>query len=286
MKTLMNRRALLGTGAAAVAAVCVSRGVAETVVDAPMAAAGEIRLGLASYTFRNFERAKVIGFMKQLRLTRLNCKDVKDHLPSTSVAAEEAAIADYKAAGITLTAGGNMGFPKDDDGDMRAKFEYAKRAGLGVIVCDPEVAVLPRLEKFVKEYDIKVAIHNHGPEHKVFHSPADVLKYIGKMDARMGCCIDIGHTMRAGMNPVDAIRLVGPRLFDVHTKDLAKADAKDSQVAVGEGILPIRGIFAELMKIGYKGNVDLEYEIHADDPMPGVIESFGYMRGVLAGMKA
>jgi sugar phosphate isomerase/epimerase len=244
-----------------------------------------IRLGLASYTFRNFERAQVIAWMKALRLDLLNCKDVKNHLPSTSVEAEQQAIDDYKAAGIKLTAAGTIGFPKDEDEDIRAKFEYCKRAGIGVIVADPEVAVLPRLEKFVKEYDIRLAIHNHGPEHKVFHSPADVLKHIDGMDPRMGCCIDIGHTMRAGMNPVEAVRLVGPRLYDMHAKDLAKADAKDSQVAVGEGILPIRGIFAELMKIGYKGNVDLEYEIHADDPMPGVIESFAYMRGVLAGMK-
>ena len=244
-----------------------------------------IRLGLASYTFRQFPRTKVIEWMKELRLTTINCKDVKDHLPSTSVEAEQAAIADYKAAGITITAGGNISFPKDEDADMRAKFEYAKRAGFKAIVCDPEVAVLPRLEKFVKEYNIPVAIHNHGPEHKVFHSPADVLKYISKMDPRMGCCIDIGHTMRAGMNPVDAIKLVGPRLFDLHTKDLAIADAKDSQVAVGEGILPIPAIFKALIDIKYKGNVDLEYEIHGDDPMPGVIESFAYMRGVLAGMK-
>ena len=282
MKTSLNRRTLLRGGALAAAAACVPAKFAEA---APDATATPIRLGLASYTFREFPRAQVIEWMKQLRLTTINCKDVKDHLPSTSVEAEQAAIDDYKANGITITAGGTIYFPKDEDDDIRAKFEYAKRAGIKVIVAgDPEEKTLPRIEKFVKEYDIKFAIHNHGPEDKIWHSPLDVLKVVKTMDPRMGCCIDIGHTARAGTDIVQAIHEVGPRLFDLHTKDLAKADAKDSQVAVGAGILPIPEIFKALIAIKYKGNVDLEYEINGKDPMPGVIESFAYMRGVLAGM--
>ena len=282
MKTSLNRRTLLRGGALAAAAACVPAKFAEA---APEATATPIRLGLASYTFREFPRAQVIEWMKQLRLTTINCKEVKDHLPSTSVEAEQAAIDDYKANGITITAGGTIYFPKDEDDDIRAKFEYAKRAGIKVIVAgDPEEKTLPRIEKFVKEYDIKFAIHNHGPEDKIWHSPLDVLKVVKTMDPRMGCCIDIGHTARAGTDIVQAIHEVGPRLFDLHTKDLAKADAKDSQVAVGAGILPIPEIFKALIAIKYKGNVDLEYEINGKDPMPGVIESFAYMRGVLAGM--
>ena len=287
MKYSIDRRGLLRTGAVAAAAACVSRGFAETVseIDAPTAVETPIRLGMASYTFRQFDRAQVITWMKQLRLDTINCKDVKDHLPSTSKEAEQQAIDDYKAAGIRITAVGTVYFPKDEDEDIRTKFEYAKLAGAKVIVAgDPAPEVLPRIEKFVKEYDIRFAIHNHGPEDKIWHSPLDVLKAVKNMDPRMGCCIDIGHTMRAGTDVVQAIREAGPRLFDLHVKDLAKADSKESQVAVGEGILPFRAIFAELIKIGYKGNVDLEYEIHGDDPMPGVTESFAYMRGVLAGM--
>jgi sugar phosphate isomerase/epimerase len=104
------------------------------------------------------------------------------------------------------------------------------------------------------------------------------------MDGRMGCCIDVGHTMRAGVDPVKAVQAAGPRLFNLHMKDLAAATAKDSQVAVGEGLMPVREIFEALMAVRYDGFVDLEYEIHADDPMPGVSSSFAYMRGVLAGM--
>jgi sugar phosphate isomerase/epimerase len=241
-------------------------------------------LGLASYTFRNFSRAQMIGFMKQLNVTALNAKDVKDHLPADP--AEEAkALQDYAAAGIKLHAAGAIYFAKDEDADIRAKFEYCKRAGISVIVAgDPAPATLPRIEKFVKEYDIRIAIHNHGPEDKVWPSPLDVLKSVRNMDPRIGCCIDVGHAVRAGNDLVQAIHEVGPRLFNMHMKDLTNFQSKESQVPVGDGIMPVREIFEALIATKYKGFVDLEYEIHGDDPMPGVIASFAYMRGVLSGL--
>lgn len=241
-----------------------------------------LRLGLASYTFRNFSRAPMIGFMKQLKVLALNAKDVKDHLPAEAPG-ETAALADYAAAGIRLHAAGTIYFAKDEDADIRSKFEYAKRAGIGVIVAgDPAAGTLPRIEKFVKEYDIRIAIHNHGPEDRLWHSPLDVLKAVKNMDTRIGCCIDVGHTARTGTDVVQAIREAGSRLFNVHMKDLANFQSKDSQVAVGEGIMPVRKIFEALLTMKYKGFVDLEYEIHPDDPMPGVVKSFAYMRGILA----
>ena len=111
-----------------------------------------------------------------------------------------------------------------------------------------------------------------------------MLKAVGKMDPRIGCCVDVGHTMRAGVDPAEAIQKVGPRLYDVHMKDLAQHNVKESQVAVGEGIMPVREIFQQLIRMKYAGFVDLEYEIKADDPQPGVMESFAYMRGVLRGL--
>ena len=104
------------------------------------------------------------------------------------------------------------------------------------------------------------------------------------MDPRIGCCIDVGHCVRAGTDVVEAIHAVGPRLYNMHMKDLTDFSAKESQVAVGQGQMPIREIFTALIKMNYPGWVDLEYEIHGDDPMPGVTESYAYMRGVLAGM--
>jgi sugar phosphate isomerase/epimerase len=310
---ILTRRTLVRTGAFAAAASLLAAGTpAQQAVDKSYAPATlkpptpdvdlPIRLGIASYTFRNFpEPAKLIDFMRQLKTPLLNLKSM--HLPMTSfdllppgtapkdaqptmipldqVAAQAAA---YRAAGFILTAAGNITFDKDDDADIRPKFEYLKAAGIPIAVCAPTHQNLPRLEKFVKEYNIKLAIHNHGPEDKNFPSPFDVIAAVKNMDPRIGLCIDLGHATRAGADLIAAIHAADPRLFDIHIKDLADATSRESQVAVGEGILPIRAIFQALIDTHYPGNVDLEYEIHGDDPMPGVVESFAYMRGVLAGM--
>ena len=110
---------------------------------------------------------------------------------------------------------------KDDEADIRSKFEYAKRAGFPLIVCAPTAETLPKLEKYVKEYDIKIAVHNHGPEDKNFPTPQSVLKAVKGMDPRCGLCMDIGHTSRTGADIVESIQEAGPRLLDMHTKDLA-----------------------------------------------------------------
>lgn len=285
MKPHLSRRNFLRSSTLATAAYVTSG--ASLLPAQPLssrAGASPIKLGLASYTFRNFTRAQMIGYMKQLNLHALNAKDTKDHLPMDP-AQEALALEDYSAADIKLHAAGAIYFTKDEDADIRSKFDYCKRAGIKVIVAgDPAPETLPRIEKFVKEYDIRIAIHNHGPEDKLWHSPLDVLKVVGNMDPRIGCCIDVGHTIRAGTDVVQAIHSAGPRLFNIHMKDLTNATVKESQVAVGDGILPVRQIFEALIANRYEGFVDLEYEVHADDPMPGVIASFSYMRGVLAGM--
>jgi sugar phosphate isomerase/epimerase len=286
MKNKFSRRSFLQSSTLAAASAALISPASAPAQSVP--AAGKpspVKLGLASYTFRNFTRAQLLVFMKQLNLTDLNCKDVKDHLPMDPTL-EAQALADYAAAGIKLHAAGTIAFPKDDDDDIRSKFEYCKRAGINVIVAgDPAPTTLPRIEKFVREYDIRLAIHNHGPEDKIYHSPFDVLRIVKDLDPRIGCCIDIGHAARAGANLVEAIHAAGPRLYDMHAKDLTNFTSRESQVPVGEGILPFREIFEALIKIDYKGYVDLEYEIHPDDPMPGVIESFAFMRGVLDGMR-
>ncbi len=282
-KTALSRREFVRAGALAAGMFAAPNHIWALAQQRPSSIqASPIRLGLASYTFRNFSRAQLIGFMKQLSVFELNAKDVKDHLPMTPQE-EGVALADYAAAGIKLHAAGAIYFTTDEDEDIRSKFEYCKRAGISVIVAgDPAPETLPRIEKFVKQYDIRFAIHNHGPEDKLWHSPLDVLKAVKRMDPRIGCCIDVGHTVRAGADVVQAIHEAGPRLFNVHMKDLTNLENKESQVAVGEGMMPVRRMFEALIAIKYPGFVDLEYEIHPDDPMPGVIASFAYMRGVLS----
>src|SRR5579863_3214148 len=150
-KTTFSRRDFVRSGAVAAAAFSTSNaGSALAHETSPTDEALPIRLGLASYTFRNFSRVQIIGFMKQLNVFALNAKDVKDHLPMDAQQ-EEAALADYATAGIKLHAAGAIYFAKDEDADIRGKFEYCKQAGIAVIVAgDPTPKTLPRMEKFVK----------------------------------------------------------------------------------------------------------------------------------------
>lgn len=246
--------------------------------------ASDLRLGVASYSLRKLPRAQAIAAIQQLRTPYVSIKEM--HLLYKSTPEELAqGRREFESAGLKILSGGNNSIQADTDDDVRKFFEYAKGAGMPMLVIAPTAQTLPRIEKFVKQYDIKVAVHNHGPEDKHFPTPQSVLKLVKNMDPRVGLCIDIGHTTRTGVDVVEAIREAGSRLLDMHVKDLRSLSDKDSQCAVGEGAMPIVAIFKQLQKMKYQGGVMLEYEINADNPLPGMMQSFAYMRGVLAGLK-
>jgi sugar phosphate isomerase/epimerase len=207
-------------------------------------------------------------------------KDV--HLPRTDPPEVTRALAaKIKAAGITIMGGGTITLPHDA-AQIRKDFEYAKNAGFPLIFVSPDPAALDTIEQMAKTYDIKVAIHNHGPEDKWWPRPQDAYAAVKSRDKRLGLCLDIGHTIRTGTDPVQACRECGDRMYDMHVKDLAVKTDKDSQVEVGRGVIDFPGLFKALIEIDYRGQVGLEYEINAKDPLPGMIESMAYMRGVLA----
>jgi len=242
-----------------------------------------VKLGVASYSLRNFPRAKAIEMTKALGTPYINLKSF--HLPYESTPAEIAAARqEIEAAGLQIVGGGTITFETDTDDGVRKYFDYAKAAGMPVMVSTCRPSVLPRVERFAKRYDIKVAIHNHGPEDEDFPSPYDVLRAVKGMDPRMGLCMDIGHTVRTGTDPVRAAADAGPRLLDMHAKDLRDLKVKESQCIVGEGKIAIPALFRQLEAMRYGGYVNLEYEIDADDPLPGMKQSMAYMRGVLAGL--
>jgi len=290
MKNCSTRRNLLQSFALVAAGAATGAGsalVSGTPARAQaLAASGKpspIRLGLTSDTFRNFSRAQLIAYMEQFNVYSLNCKDVKDHLP-VDPTLEMQALEDYASAGITLHAAGAIAFLTDDEAGIRGKFEYARRAGINLIVADSAPVALPRIEAFVHEYDIRVAIRNRGPEDNFFPAPIDVLKAIKVLDPRIGCCIDVSQAARANANLVDAIHAAGSRLYNILVSDLASFSGNLSQVAVGRGILPFREIFEALIAINYPEFVDLEFEIDPNNPITGVAESFAFLRGVLNGM--
>jgi sugar phosphate isomerase/epimerase len=283
MQFITTRRAFLGSagaaGIASLAAPALGR-----IEPAPWG----IKLGIATYTFRNFERPQVIEFLKQVQAPWISIKNTDQQLSLKSTPAQMAEIRrQFDAAGLKVTSAGNIDMTKANNvADLRPLFEWAKSGGIPMLVCAPTHDNIKHVETLVKEYNIRIAIHDHGPEDPHFPTPESVLDVVRKLDSRCGLCMDIGHSARTGIDLVKAAADAGARLFDMHVKDLANASGKDSQCDVGDGVLPIPAIFKQLKKMNYQGCVNLEYEIHADNPMPGVQRSMSYMRGVLAGLGA
>lgn len=278
MRMILTRRNLLGS----VAAASFANAAANT--GATLNPPGQFKLGIATYSFRKFKRPEAIAMTKKLGVDVVSIKDFHLAMKGTSAAERAAGAQEFRDAGINVVSGGVIQMQKAED--LRAQFQYAKDAGFPMMIIMPNAANMPEIEKLVKEFDIKVAIHNHGPEDKNFPSALDALKVIKNMDPRVGLCCDIGHEVRTGSDLLKVIATCGSRLLDVHSKDLKDLKEKGSQVPVGDGNINLAGLFKLLRKMKYTGNVNLEYEIFADDPMPGMATSFAHMRGILAAMNA
>ncbi len=281
-RKFLKASALGAVGAALGSSVSFGSRSAQAAVAAP---AVPFTLGVASYSLRKFSRTDAIAMIKALQVSHVSVKS--HHMPYEDSPEELAAGRQaFAEAGIAIISGGNNNIRQDNDDHVRMFFEYAKAAGIPTLVIAPTAAIMPRIERFVKQYDIRVAIHNHGPEDDHFPGPKDALKVIKDMDPRVGLCLDVGHTARTGVDVVEAIAEAGKRLLDMHMKDLRDLSDKKSQCIVGEGAMPVAGIFRQLTKMNYQGYVNLEYEIDANDPLQGMQQSFAYMRGVLAGMES
>jgi inosose dehydratase len=240
-----------------------------------------LRVGLATYSLRHLPIDDAIPVMKDMRIELIG--PFRTHIPWGGPAAPCKAIADKLwDAGFTLTGSGVFRLPNDEKA-VRQSFENAKAARLQTMVCSPEKAALPMVEKFVKEFDQKIAIHNHGPEDTIWPTPKDAFDAIEKLDKRIGLCIDVAHTARTGTDPIAAIRACASRLYDLHIRDTTSpvGDTKDDPVEVGTGHLNIIGILSTLMEVNYTGVVALEYE-KPSNLTGGVFESLGYIRGVVA----
>jgi sugar phosphate isomerase/epimerase len=208
------------------------------------------------------------------------------HLPLKSTTEERKEVAQkFRDAGINPISCGVV--KEKDEAGWRNAFQYTRDIGAPVLVVMCPQDNLPILDKLVKEFgDVKIAIHNHGPEDKVFPSPYDVMKAIEKLDPRVGLCIDVGHTARAKADPAKAIRELKERLYDVHMKDISTVDGKGSSVEVelGRGVLDVKGMMQALVDIKFTGHVGFEHERDASDPLPGLSESIGFTKGVLNAM--
>ncbi len=236
-------------------------------------------LGMASYTFREFSLDRTIEMTKRLALGRIALKSM--HLPLESPEAEVAEAAEkIRAAGLDLYGCGVVYMTTVNE--VEQAFRYAQAAAMRMIVGAPDPELLGQVEKKARETDIRLAIHNHGPEDRVYPTPGSAYERIKNLDPRLGLCIDVGHTIRASVDPAEAAEKFAERILDVHIKDVT-ATSKDGQtVEMGRGVIDIPKLVRTLIRIEYKGTLAFEFEKDGSDPLPGVAESVGYLRGVLA----
>jgi len=239
----------------------------------------EFELGLASYTLRELDLDDTVVTAKRLALRHIAFKSFHLPLESSREYIEQVA-RKVKEAGLDLY-GASVVY-MNNESQVEQAFNYAAAAGMRVIIGVPRPNLLPLVESKVKQYDIKVAIHNHGPGDKVYPLPETVYEKVRGLDERIGLCIDIGHTTRAGGDPSACIREFADRLYDVHVKDVSAATPTGRDVEVGRGVIAIPEILRTLVAINYSGVVAFEYEKDAQDPVPGLAESVGFVRGVLA----
>lgn len=284
----MKRRRLMQGAMAAAASLPLSK-VTAAAAPSPSPAAKPsadpwrgFKAGVASYTLRKLSLDDAIRAIQRVGLSYVSIKDF--HLPMTSTAEERRAVAArFKEAGITPLSCGNVTM-QNDAANVRHAFEYARDAGIPTIVCSPHPDSMPILDAMVKEFDIRLAIHNHGPEDKRFPSPYDVWKAVERYDARIGLCIDVGHTARAGVDPAESIRRCRERLYDLHMKDIDSTAPTGKTVEAGRGVLDLPSMLRALMEIRYAHLLSFEYEKDAEDPLPGLAETVGYTKGLLAAL--
>ena len=244
-----------------------------------LATASEIQVGIAGYSFAKFNLEQSLLMMKRIGVNQLSLKDF--HLPQNSTQEQiDRVMNACKNAGINVYALGVIYMKSKEAVDTA--FSYAQKTGVNMIVGVPNYDLITYAEEQVKKYGIKLAIHNHGPEDALYPAPKDVYNRIKNLDAGMGMCIDIGHSMRAGSIPEKAIRDFKSRLFDLHIKDVSVAAKEGKAIEIGRGVINFPEVVESLRKINFKGGCSIEFEKDMTDPLPGMAESVGYFKGVLA----
>jgi inosose dehydratase len=287
--TTISRRHFIQAGALATAIRAVPL-VSAVAAQQPAGEAVDpwmgLKVGVATYTLRELPIEEAIKGVTRVGLKYVSIKNVKNHIDLSHPTEERKRRAEmFREAGLVPLSVGNVSM-RSGEADIRRAFEYARDIGVPTMVCAPSLEAIPFLDQMVKEFNIRLAIHNHGPEDKgYFPSPYDVMRAVEKFDPRIGLCIDVGHTARAGVDPAESIVKCQERLYDLHMKDIYGLGNKNTPIESGRGILDSKSILQALFKIKYQGLVGFEYEKDGKDPVPGLAESVGYIKGLLAGMK-
>lgn len=238
-----------------------------------------VEIGIASYGLRKLSVDEVIELMNDIQLSKISIKSM--HLPYDSSNEHiESTIGKMKDAGLDPYAAGVVYMQSAEE--VENAFEYARTAGFGMIVGVPDYELLDLAEEKVKQYDITLAIHNHGPDGMAYPSAMDAYERIKERDERIGICMDVAHIARSGIDPVGEIKAVKDRLYDVHLRDNTKNAKEGKTCRPGQGTLDLPAIIKTLKEVGYKGVYTIEYGIEEDTPLTGTAMTAGYIQGILA----
>lgn len=240
----------------------------------------KIRLGIQLYSLREFKVDQALQLAKDCGFEQVEFYSGMFPLNSSKEKIDEI-VAMVKKLDLTISAHGVNRFTKNA-AENRKVFEFAKSAGIRTLSADPDPDSFDSLNDLVKEFDIRIAIHNHGPTHR-YNKALDVLKAIEGKDARIGACADLGHYIRSGEQPVDVIRLLKGRLYGVHLKDFAEMQDKAKGVILGKGHLDCTAVVDALAKTDFPvdGAFSLEYEENPKDPMNDIRECYAIARRAL-----
>lgn len=282
LKKISRRAFLGGAAAAATGTVLAGPSCGRDREPAGPVPTPRFTLGLASYTFREFDLDATLAMARRLGFGRISLKDM--HLPLDSPEdAIRAAASKVRTAGLDLYGCGVVYMKSAAEVDRA--FAYARAGGMRVIIGVPNHDLLGRAAERVRETGIQLAIHNHGPGDLLYPTAASILDRIAGLDPGVGVCLDIGHSLRSGIEPSEAALACGPRLLDVHLKDVTAATKDGGTIEAGRGVLDLPRFLRTLASLDYRGTAAFEFEKDGKDPLPGLAESLGYVRGILAAWK-
>ena len=240
------------------------------------------KLGIQLYSLRGYKVDEALKHAADLGFEQVEFYSGMLPLDSSDevIAATKKKVADL---GMSISGHGVNHFTKDAAAN-RKMFEFARKLGVPCMSADPDLDSFDSLNDLVKEFDIRIAIHNHGPNHR-YNKAADVLRVIEGRDARIGACADLGHYIRSGQNSTEVIRLLKGRLFGIHLKDFAEMKDQTKGVILGKGHLNVEAVFTELKEAGFPANgaLSLEYEENEKNPIADIRECYAVAR---AAMKA
>ena len=237
----------------------------------------DFKIGVAGYSYRKYNIEQTLAFLKSMDVKYLSVKDWWLPLNSTKeqMDAFKAKCADY---GVNPYILGPIYMKSEAEVDRA--FAYAERYGSDVFIGVPNYELADYVIKKVKETGIKVAIHTHGPDGAPFPNIQKVAEIFKDPSLGVGCCMDLGHSVRMGEDIVKDIKKYKDWIYDIHIKDETAPSKQGKTWEMGRGVIDFRPIMKVLRQIKYKGVVSLEFEKNGDNPHPGIAESIGYLRGV------